>query len=493
MTVVRFLLNGEPVEVDVPGMRRLLDVLREDLGMTGTKEGCGEGECGACTVIVDSGPVVSCLVPVCQVDGHTVRTVEGLARADGSGPIEDEAGRPVLAPLQRAFLELGAAQCGICTPGMLMAAAAYLDDGGGPDEAAIRTAIAGNLCRCTGYTKIVEAIAAAAVERHLGASEVGVPAGGRRKSAPPARRSAEAAATAAEGPVAPTVLAEPPVASPRSLAEAYDLLGDGGTWRPVAGATDLLVELAAGGEPPERVLDLWRLRELRGIALEPRTLVIGALTTYSELQRSSLAVEIVPALVEAASTVGAVQIQHRGTIGGNLATASPAGDMLPILLALDAEVVLGGPRGERVVPMGEFHPEYRRTAREPDELILRVRIPIVPGREVRFRKVGTRKAQAISKVSVALAWRTGPGDDGAEVAWHGVRVALGSVAPVPIRSSAAEAVLEGSAPSAVMAEQAARALADELAPIDDIRSTAAYRRTTAARVLHRLIRDAAGW
>ncbi len=492
MTVVRFLLNGEPVEVDVPGMRRLLDVLREDLGMTGTKEGCGEGECGACTVIVDSGPVVSCLVPVCQVDGHTVRTVEGLARADGSGPLVDEAGRPALAPLQRAFLELGAAQCGICTPGMLMAAAAYLDDGGSPDEAAIRTAIAGNLCRCTGYTKIVEAIAAAAVERHVGASEATAPAAQRPPAAPPARRGTEARAAAAEGPVA-TAVAEPPVVSPRTLAEAYDLLDDGGTWRPVAGATDLLVELAAGSEPPARVLDLWRLRELRGISLEPRTLVIGALTTYSELQRSSLATEIVPALVEAASTVGAVQIQHRGTIGGNLATASPAGDMLPILLALDAEVVLGGPRGERVVPMGRFHPDYRRTAREPDELILRVRIPIVPGREVRFRKVGTRKAQAISKVSVALAWRAGPGDDGAEVAWHGVRIALGSVAPVPIRSSAAEAVLEGATPSAEVAERAARALADALAPIDDIRSTAAYRRTTAARVLHRLIRDAAGW
>jgi carbon-monoxide dehydrogenase small subunit len=167
VTAIRFLLNGDPVEVDVPGMRRLLDVLREDLGLTGTKEGCGEGECGACTVIVDSGPVVSCLVPVCQVDGHTVRTVEGLAPADGSEPLLDAEGRPVLAPLQRAFLELGAAQCGICTPGMLMAAEAYLDDGGGPDEAEIRAAIAGNLCRCTGYTKIIDAIEAAALAREV--------------------------------------------------------------------------------------------------------------------------------------------------------------------------------------------------------------------------------------------------------------------------------------------------------------------------------------
>ena len=154
---VRLLVNGAPVELDVPGMRRLLDVLREDLELTGTKEGCGEGECGACTVILDGQVVDSCLVPISQADGSVVRTVEGLAR-----PGPDSAGGPALDELQRAFLETGGAQCGICTPGMLMAARAYLDSGGGPDEAAIREAIAGNLCRCTGYTKIIEAIAYAA-------------------------------------------------------------------------------------------------------------------------------------------------------------------------------------------------------------------------------------------------------------------------------------------------------------------------------------------
>ena len=154
MTAWRFAVNGEDVEVEAPGMRRLLDVLREDLGLTGTKEGCGEGECGACTVLLDGAPVDACLVPVCQVDGAAVATVEGLA-----SPSPESA---VLDPLQGAFLEAGGAQCGICTPGMLMAARAYLDAGGGPDEARIREAIAGNLCRCTGYTKIVEAIAIAA-------------------------------------------------------------------------------------------------------------------------------------------------------------------------------------------------------------------------------------------------------------------------------------------------------------------------------------------
>jgi carbon-monoxide dehydrogenase small subunit len=150
MTTYRLTVNGIPAEVDVPGMRRLLDVLREDLALTGTKEGCGEGECGACTVLDDGRPVDSCLVPVCQVGGADIRTVEGLA--DPAEPV-------ALDPLQTAFLLTGGAQCGICTPGMLMAARAYLDAGGGPDDDAVREAIAGNLCRCTGYTKIVEAIA----------------------------------------------------------------------------------------------------------------------------------------------------------------------------------------------------------------------------------------------------------------------------------------------------------------------------------------------
>jgi carbon-monoxide dehydrogenase small subunit len=153
VTTVRFTVNATRVEVDVPGMRRLLDVLREELALTGTKEGCGEGECGACTVLLDGLPVDSCLVPICQVEGGVVATVEGLAPAPDT-----------LDLLQIAFLETGGAQCGICTPGMLMAARAYLDAGGGPDDHAIREAIAGNLCRCTGYTKIVEAIARAATD-----------------------------------------------------------------------------------------------------------------------------------------------------------------------------------------------------------------------------------------------------------------------------------------------------------------------------------------
>jgi carbon-monoxide dehydrogenase small subunit len=150
-----FTVNGAPVEVEVEGTRRLLDVLREDLGLTGTKEGCGEGECGACSVLLDGAVVDACLVPVSHARGASVRTVEGMAEGER------------LSPLQQAFLETGGAQCGICTPGMLIAGEAFLASGADPTEENIRVAIAGNLCRCTGYTKIIDAIALAAARGAL--------------------------------------------------------------------------------------------------------------------------------------------------------------------------------------------------------------------------------------------------------------------------------------------------------------------------------------
>jgi len=285
---------------------------------------------------------------------------------------------------------------------------------------------------------------------------------------------------------------EPPVSSPGDLAEAYAILAEAPT-RPIAGGTDLMVALTGElGDPPDRVLDLWRLDELRGIALDGDVVSLGALTTYTDIRRSAVCREHLPVLVEAAATIGAAQIQNRGTIGGNVVNASPAGDTLPVLLAADASFVLGSARGERVVPAGEFWPAYRRTALAADELLLRVRIPLLAGRELRFRKVGTRRAQSISKVVIALGWRdAGPATPGAP--WTDVRLALGSVAPTPIRAAATEAVLEGRPPVPETADLAAETLAGELAPIDDVRSTAEYRRLVAARVLHRLVRDAGGW
>jgi CO/xanthine dehydrogenase FAD-binding subunit len=300
--------------------------------------------------------------------------------------------------------------------------------------------------------------------------------------------------------------AEPPVDTPRSLADAYALLAaaarpvgggipspeDPPRLTPLAGGTDVMVRITGEiGEPPVRLLDLWRLDELRGINSDGEAITLGALTTYTDIRRSAACREHLPALVEAAATIGAAQIQNRGTLGGNIANASPAGDTLPVLLALDAQIDVGGSRGERTIPAAKFWVAYRRTALAPDELILRVRIPVAGGREARFRKIGTRRAQAISKVVIALAWRERDGVSGR--GWSDVRLALGSVADRPIRAGATESLLEGRAPIPETADAAAASLAAEIAPIDDVRSTADYRRAVAARVLHRLIRDAGGW
>ena len=282
--------------------------------------------------------------------------------------------------------------------------------------------------------------------------------------------------------------AEPPVVSPRSLAEALALLQGAPDMRPIAGGTDLMVQITGElAPPPARVLDIWHLDELRGIAIDDGWLTIGALTTYTELRYSDEIRASLPALAECAATIGAAQIQNRGTIGGNIVNASPAGDTLPVLLAADADIVLRSAAGERAVAARDFWPSYRVTARKPDELVTTIRIPLTPGRQLRFRKVGTRRAQAISKVMLALAWRADGG------VWRDVRVAIGSVAPTPIRAHETERVLEGAAPRETTADHAAATIAGEIHPIVDVRSTADYRRVVTARILHRMLRDAGGW
>jgi CO/xanthine dehydrogenase FAD-binding subunit len=252
-----------------------------------------------------------------------------------------------------------------------------------------------------------------------------------------------------------------------SLDEALTILRDEPR-TPVAGATDVYVALNFGTTPARRFLDLWALDELRDITTRGDTLVMGALATYTALIRSPLVRERLPMLVEASRLVGGVQIQNRGTLGGNLANASPAGDSLPVLAAVDATIVLRSLAGERRVPIAEFFTGYRATVLRPDELIVAVEVPSVDGRQW-FRKVGTRAAQAISKVVVA-------GVRGAEP-----RFALGSVAPTVVRARETERALA----SGASVDEAAEILGREIAPIDDVRSTGAYRRTVSMNLLRR--------
>lgn len=258
---------------------------------------------------------------------------------------------------------------------------------------------------------------------------------------------------------------------PRSLKAALAMLANEPALTPIAGCTDVLVGLHFGTSDKRQFIDLWSLDELRGITGRP-ILRIGALTTYTEIIASPLVRKRVPMLVAAAREIGGAQIQNRGTLGGNIANASPAGDTLPVLAAADAQIVLRSATSERRVPFTEFYTGYRTSVRRPDELIMAVEIPAIDGRQW-WRKVGTRRAQAISKIMMAGV--RGPR----------VRIAVGSVAPTVVLAVDAAAILSegGSVPDA----QAA--LRREIAPIDDLRSTAAYRLRVAENLLAEFWRD----
>ena len=252
---------------------------------------------------------------------------------------------------------------------------------------------------------------------------------------------------------------------PKSVSEAVQLYRTTPGCRPLAGGTDLMVMLHARTLRPEprAVLDLWSLAELKGVHRTADSIEIGAAESYTGIIRSTAAQEFLPALVAAARTIGAAQIQNRGTLGGNLANASPAGDTLPVLLAYDATVVTD----RRTIAIDRFFTGYRKTALESDELITAVRFPL--DRRVAFRKVGTRAAQAISKVVMAVSVTP-------------ARIAIGSVAELPLRATRAERALGSGDVAAAVA-----AVADDIRPIDDVRSTAAYRRAVTQNVLREML------
>ena len=267
--------------------------------------------------------------------------------------------------------------------------------------------------------------------------------------------------------------------SPRTLAETHAALARGAV--KVAGATDLLVIDHANGRTHEAVIDVLGIRELQGILLIDGGLAIGAASTFTQIRRSELVTLHARLLQDAAATIGAAQIQNRATIGGNIANASPAGDSLPALLALDAHIVVSGPRGRRRVPYDVFHTGYRKTVLAEDELIEHVIIPIPTPSVQIFRKVGTREAQAISKVVVGFAANR----KGSTLL--DVRLAMGSIAATPVRLANVEALIRSEPLSASLADRAASLVEASITPIDDVRSTAEYRRHVAGRVVRRIL------
>ena len=274
---------------------------------------------------------------------------------------------------------------------------------------------------------------------------------------------------------------------PGNLAEALAILAaEPGVWTPFAGGTDLMVVYNAGRLKATRFLDLSRLAELRGIQEDGAGLAFGSLTTYTEVRDCKAVHQHFPNLVQSARATGALAIQNRGTLGGNIVNASPAADTPPILLAYGAELELVSVRGRRRVAYDAFHLGYKRMDLQPDELVARILVPKPEGRSYHyFRKVGTRQAQAIAKVCLAAHARIVDGT------LAELRIGLGSVAPVPARARNAEAALIGRPLNALPIDAACEALLGDMSPIDDIRASAHYRSVVTQNVLGHMLRELA--
>lgn len=472
MTAARITVNGKetPISPAAPHTTAL-DFLRE-CGLTGTKEGCAEGECGACSVLVarpgvnkptDWVAVNACLVPAAALDGQEIITSEGLATAGEPGT------RPVLHPVQEEMAVRGGSQCGYCTPGFIcsMAAEYYRPnrcahaDSADTTDAAEGTdaehgpngfdlhALSGNLCRCTGYRPIRDAAFA------VGTPTDEDPLARRRELPPPAPVATEYAQGGS------TFLRR------STLDETLRLLRERPDAVVVAGSTDWGVEVNIRSRRADCVVAIDRLPELRELRVESDSIEIGAALTLTEVERR-LDGEV-PLLAELFPQFASRLIRNGATIGGNLGTGSPIGDSPPVLLALDASVVLADADGERVVPLAEYFTGYRQSVRRPGELIRAVRVPLPLSPVTAFHKIAKRRFDDISSVAVAFAL------DIADGVVRKARIGLGGVAATPIRSLATEAALEGRPWSAQTVEEAARVLRAEGTPMDDHRASALYR------------------
>ncbi|MBV8393559.1 MAG: xanthine dehydrogenase small subunit [Alphaproteobacteria bacterium] len=446
---IQFVLNDQPVTVaDVSPMTTLLDWLREHRGLKGTKEGCAEGDCGACTVVLEQpdghrAPINSCIALLGQVDGVAVRTVEGLRGRDGEPH-----------PVQLALAEADATQCGFCTPGFVMSAYAFAAGGEAPSPEAIHDALAGNLCRCTGYRPIVQAMAALA----------------RLPVEPPAR-AGERARSVSFG----------SFHAPRSLSELLALREAHRDALLVAGATDLGLLASRSRKPPASLIHVAHVPELVALHEGAASLTIGAAVTYAQAL-PALVVNFA-ALRPYLSRLGSRQIRAMGTLGGNIGTASPIGDMPPVLLALEATLSLASRKRTREVPLHDFFLAYRQTALATDEVIESIKLPKLQPNELFFcDKLSKRRDQDISTVAAGYRLRL---EDG-RIAQ--ARVGFGGMAATPRRALNVEQALQGQPLSAASFEAAAAAIARDFQPIDDWRGSAAYRREAAANLLRRLYR-----
>ena len=457
---VRFLLNGEPAEADAPPTRTLLDWLREERGLTGTKEGCNEGDCGACTVMVSdaagSRALNACILFLPQLHGKAVRTIEGIA---GPGGVHH--------PAQQAMIDHHGSQCGFCTPGFIVSmAVAHLEGRVDHDDQ-----LAGNLCRCTGYAPIVRAAEAIAAEP--------VPDWMQDD----ARSVAAGPGNLQDAPQDPPQDPPPAAARPRNADElaAWYLDHPDGTL--VAGATDVGLWVTKDFRDLGDVAFVSGCDDLRGVRAEGDRLVIGAATTMSELW--NLLRRPFPSYAELIRRYGSVQVRNAATIGGSLANGSPIGDNAPPLIALDARLHLRRGAARRSLPLEDFFLDYGRQDRAPGEFVEAVSIP-AKAPNLRCYKVSKRFDQDISALCGCFNIEVKDGIVGS------ARVAFGGMAGIPKRARNVEAALTGQPLSGTTLAAARRAMADDFTPLSDMRASAGYRLQTAANLLDRYVADLRG-
>jgi xanthine dehydrogenase small subunit len=449
-SLIEFTLNGEAVRVPLASPQEtLLDFLRSR-GLTGAKEGCAEGECGACMVALVSNDggrtayraINSCLMFLPMAAGHDITTVEALAR------------NGTLADAQAAMAAAGGSQCGYCTPGFVMSlfAEQYRPGRQGACDVA---ALAGNLCRCTGYRPIRDAalsLGAPSDERFLG-----------RLNSP-----------------APTL--EPFTAAgfsrPATIDDCVALLRRDPAAALVAGGTDLVVESNLRAKRWAHLVSVDALDELHAVEETSSCIRIGAAVPLTDIGRRWTSAPSV--IHEWLMLFASPPIRHRATLGGNLATASPIGDSAPLLLALDARVEIAGAGGRRTIPLSDFFLDYRKTALASGEMLVAVEIPLPLPAFVRFYKVAKRRADDISTVAAAFAIdRDGAGR--VRVA----RLAFGGVAATPIRAAAAEQLIDGAVWDEAVVERVTRSLAGTLRPMTDHRGSAEYRLQVSQRLVEK--------
>ena len=455
---INFTLNGKTQsEANVSPTRTALEYLRENANLTGTKEGCAEGDCGACTIIVtrsETGQklaVNSCLVTIGQLDGTEVLTVEGLAADSGE-----------LEAAQQAIVETDGTQCGFCTPGFVMSLHALRHSGETVDDDIIHDALAGNLCRCTGYRPIVEAARQACTQPGL--YEMNLPT---------------------EGPAEVHNMAGQLFLAPRTL----DDLVSARTAYPdaplLSGGTDLGLSFSKQRKAFPATIFTRNVAELRRIEEGDKQLVLGAAATYTE------AVPHIdahwPSFATLVRRIGSRQIRNVGTLGGNIGNASPIGDTPPCLIALNAGLRLYGPGGMREIAIEDFFLDYRTTDLGADEVIESIRIPkLTDGQVFQTYKVSKRYDQDISAVIGAFRLTIADGTV------TDARIAFGGMAATPKRAKACEVALIGQPWTEEAARAAGSKAREDFAPINDHRASADYRLRVAANLFVRLYRELDG-